>query len=66
MIRTRLVAPRLAFLFLIGCILFNYPLLSVFSRSGDFFGLPPIYAWLMSAWVALIALMGWVVESRGD
>ena len=66
MIRSRLIAPRLVFLFLIGCILFNYPLLSVVSRSGDFFGLPPLYAWLMSSWVTLIALMAWVVERRGN
>ena len=66
MIRSRLLAQRLAFLFLIRCIFFIYPLLSVFSRSGDFFGLPPLYAWLMSSWVTLIALMAWVVERRND
>ena len=66
MIRSRLVAQRLAFLFLLGCLLFNYPLLSVFSRRGDFFGLPPLYAWLMGAWLALIALMAWVVEGPSD
>ncbi len=66
MIRSRLVAQRLAFLFLIGCIVFNYPLLSVVSRSGSFFGLPPLYAWLMGSWLALIGLMAWVVERRSD
>ena len=66
MIRSRLVAQRLAFLFLLGCFFFNYPLLSVFNRGGDFFGLPPLYAWLMGSWLALIAQMAWVVESRAD
>ena len=66
MIRTRLVAQRLAFLFLLGCIFFNYPLLSVFNRSGDFLGLPPLYSWLMGSWLALIALMAWVVEGKKD
>ena len=42
MIRSRLTAQRLAFLFLLGCFFFNYPLLSVFNRGGDFFGLPPL------------------------
>lgn len=66
MIRSRLVAQRLAFLFLLGCLLFNYPLLSVFSRGGDFFGLPALYVWLMSAWLFLIVLMAWVVEGQSD
>ena len=64
MIRTRLVAQRLAFVFLLGCVLFNYPLLSIFNRSGSFFGLPPLFAWLMGAWLALIALLALVVERR--
>jgi hypothetical protein len=63
---SRLTAQRLAFLFLLGCFFFNYPLLSVFNRSGSFFGLPPLYAWLMGSWLALIAQMAWVVESRSD
>jgi hypothetical protein len=66
MIRSRLIAQRLAFLFLLGCFFFNYPVLSVFNRGGDFFGLPPLYAWLMGSWLALILQMAWVVESGGQ
>ncbi len=66
MIRSRLMVQRLFFLFLMGCLFFNHPLLSVFNRSGDFFGLPPLYAWLMGSWLALIVQMAWVVESRSD
>ncbi len=66
MIRSRLVAQRLAFLFLVGCFLFNYPLLSVFNHAGNTFGLPPLFAWLMGAWLALIALMAWVIEKQID
>ena len=64
--RSRLTAQRLAFLFLLGCFFFNYPLLSVFNRGGEIFGLPPLYAWLMGSWLLLIALMAWVTESRKD
>jgi hypothetical protein len=64
--RSRLTAQRLAFVFLLGCFFFNYPLLSVFNRSGEVFGLPPLYAWLMGSWLALIGLMAWVIESRKD
>jgi hypothetical protein len=42
MIRTRLTSQRLAFLFLLGCIFFNYPLLSIFNKSGSFLGMPPL------------------------
>lgn len=66
MIRTRLVAQRLAFLFLLGCFFFNYPLLSIFNRSGTFFGLPPLYAWIMGSWLVLIAMLALAVERKKD
>ena len=66
MIRTRLTSQRLAFLFLLGCIFFNYPLLSIFNKSGSFLGMPPLFAWLRGSWVELIALMAFVVERTRD
>ena len=66
MIRTRLTSQRLAFLFLLGCIFFNYPLLSIFNKSGSFLVMPPLYAWLLGSWVVLIALMAFVVERTRD
>ena len=66
MIRTRLVAQRLAFLFLLGCVLFNYPLLSIFNKNGSFLGMPPLYAWLMGSWLVLIALLAVAVERKRD
>jgi hypothetical protein len=59
MIRTRLVAQRLAFLFLLGCIFFNYPLLSIFNQGGSLSACRRLYAWLMGSWLVLIALMAW-------
>jgi hypothetical protein len=64
MIRTRLVAQRLAFLFLLGCVFFNYPLLSIFNQGGSLFGMPPLYAWLMGSWLVLIALLALVIEAE--
>ena len=66
MLRSRLVAQRLAFLFLLGCFFFNYPLLSVFNHGETFLGMPPLYAWLMGSWLALIVLMARVVERWKD
>ena len=55
---------RLAALFLLGCLLFNYPLLQLFARDGMLFGLPLLYCYIFGAWGALIALMGLVSESK--
>ena len=55
---------RLAALFLLGCLLFNYPLLQLFARDGAIFGIPLLYGYLFGAWAALIALMALVIERR--
>jgi len=54
--------PRLIALAILGCLLFNYPILAVFNRPGSFLGIPVLYAWIFGAWLALIALMAYVVE----
>jgi hypothetical protein len=56
---------RLVGLFILGCMLFNFPLLALFSLEGTVFGLPVIYAYLFGAWASLIGLAAFVVE-RGD
>ena len=66
MIRTRLGAQRLAFLFLLGSCFFNYPLLSIFNQGGSLFGMPPLYAWLMASWLLLIVLLALVIERKSD
>ena len=55
-------AQRLVALFVLGCLLFSYPLLSLFNTGGVIFGIPVLYAYLFSVWAALIALMILVVE----
>ena len=62
----RLTAQRLAALFLLGCVLFNYPLLALFNRAAAVFGIPVLYAYLFGAWLLLIALMALAIERRGD
>ena len=62
--RSSLTAQRLAALFLLGCVLFNWPLLALFNRSGEIFGIPLLYAFIFGAWAALIALMALVAERR--
>ena len=55
---------RLVALFLLGCLLFNYPLLAVFNVAATACGIPLLYAYLFSAWAALIAAMAYVAEAK--
>jgi hypothetical protein len=55
-------AQRLVALFMLGCLLFSYPLLSLFNVGGTVAGIPVLYAYLFGVWIALIALMILVVE----
>lgn len=58
-------APRLALLFMLGVLLFNYPLLALFNVQGSFFGVPVLYAYIFAAWALLIALVAVVMERGG-
>ncbi len=58
-------AQRLVALFVLGCLLFTFPLLSLFNHGGAVFGIPVLYAWLFGVWIALIVAMVLVVERRG-
>lgn len=53
---------RLVALFLLGCLLFNYPLLSLFNTPAEIFGIPLLYAYIFAAWALLIALMALAAE----
>jgi len=55
-------AQRLVALFVLGWLLFSFPLLSLFNSGGTVFGIPVLYAWLFGVWAALIAVMVFVVE----
>jgi hypothetical protein len=57
-----LKGQRLIALFLAGCLLFSYPLLSLFGRDGMVWGMPVLYVYIFLAWAALIGLMAIVIE----
>ena len=57
---------RLIAVFLFGCLLFNYPLLSLFNIDYRLFGIPVLYVYMFAAWGVLIALTAAVVERRPD
>jgi hypothetical protein len=57
-------SQRLVALFLLGNILFNFPLLTLFNRPDSLMGIPALYAYVFGAWILLIALLASVVEKR--
>ena len=61
-----LKGQRLLALFLLGCLLFNYPLFSLFAGAANVMGVPLLYVYIFFAWGLLIALMAVVVERRSD
>ena len=50
--------------FLLGCLLFTFPLLSLFNSGDRVFGIPVLYAYLFAAWTLLIGLMALAAERR--
>ncbi len=57
-----LKGQRLIALFLLGNILFNYPLLSLFSHEGTMGGIPILYVYIFTAWLALIGVMAIITK----
>jgi hypothetical protein len=53
---------RLVALFILGCLLFNYPVLSLFNLPADALGVPLLYVFIFAAWAVLVALMAVAVE----
>jgi len=53
----RLKNRRLVGVFLLGWILFNYPVFSLFSRHTALLGIPLLYAYVFGAWALIIGLI---------
>ena len=49
--------------FVLGCLLFSYPLLALFNVHASVAGVPLLYAYLFVAWATLIVLIA-VVSGR--
>jgi hypothetical protein len=64
-VKQRRKSERLVALALLGFLLFNYPLLSLFSTEGSVLGIPVLYAYLFASWGLLIGLMALVVRKSG-
>jgi hypothetical protein len=62
--RGGLAQQRLVAVFLVGAVLFNYPVLALFDRAEPFFGLPLLHAYVFAVWTAMIGAIAWIVERK--
>jgi len=60
--RSGKTGQRLAAIFMMGCVVLNYPILFLFARQGEIAGIPLLFAYVFGAWSLLIGLMALVVE----
>ena len=66
MLGSSLKGQRLVALFLLGCLLLNYPIVSLFAGGIRVLGVPLLYVYVFAAWSILIAFMAVVVERSND
>jgi hypothetical protein len=64
--RSSKTGQRLFAVFLVGAVLLDYPLLSLFSRPTDVAAIPLLYAYVFGVWTLLIALMAAAIERTRD
>jgi len=62
--RPGIESQRLVALFALGCVLFNYPLLSLFNLPETILGLPALHAYLFLAWALVVLLVAWTLDRR--
>ena len=55
MTRDSKINKRLVALFLIGCVFFNFPILSLVNLKILIFGLPLMYVYIFGIWCLLIS-----------
>ena len=63
--RSGSTGQRLVATFLLGAVLLNYPILSLFARPAEGGG-APLLLYVFGVWLLLIALMAVAVERSGD
>jgi len=63
--RSGSTGQRLIAIFLLGVVLLNYPILSLFAHPGEAGG-APLLVYVFAVWLALIGFMAYAVERSGD
>lgn len=62
--KAKAIGQRLVGLFLLGNLLFNFPLLALFNRSASVLDIPLLYLYTFASWAFLIMLLVLVAEQR--
>jgi hypothetical protein len=57
-------SQRFVALFILGVLLFNFPILAIFNVKEIAFGIPVLYVYVFGAWAGLVALMALAAEGR--
>lgn len=55
---------RLVAVFVLGNLLFNYPLLALFNHPELLGGVPLLFVYVFAAWALLIGLLALVIEKK--
>jgi hypothetical protein len=66
MTRESKLNKRLVALFLLGCVLFNYPILSLFNWEVPIFGLPLLLVYIFGVWGLVIGLTALATRFRSN
>ena len=66
MTRDKINGRRLVGLFLLGMLLFNFPLLYLFNRPMLALGIPVLYLYLFTVWSLIIFLILMLSRSKPD
>jgi hypothetical protein len=51
-------------LFFLGCVLFNYPIITLFNRRVALFGIPLLYLYLFVVWTAILVAIMLITKGR--
>ena len=57
------LSKRLIGLFLLGYLLLNHPLISLFNRPALVWGIPILYVYIFGAWASIIILAAWIIRT---
>jgi hypothetical protein len=60
--KSSFTGQRLVAVFLLGCLLLNFPLLYLFSAGVTIGGVPLLFVYVFAAWGLVIALLALVLE----
>ena len=62
--RNTFTSQRLIVIFVIGCLLLNYPLVSIVNQSRLLAGIPLLFLFIFGVWLLLILLTAIVLRRK--